>query len=202
MDPSRVLRQRANGTVKVDQNTISFESGELTNNIGMRSLPGYTKFMSTQNGYLTLNGTRVKAKILYTRIYSNNSAEMQFYETPFGLTTNWLAFWDSEGNFYHIDRTEVDKATDKYQTHQIAVKVDKDGAVSKTFDVEIVQDTESPPTTYEIEMGEPINQTINFAVGQSINKAPSNAYEWFMSEGSGEIDEAVAGYGAIEYIHN
>ena len=202
IDPSRVLRQTVSGRVTVDETTIGFETGELTNNIGMRSLPGYTKFMSTQDGMVNIDGVKVKAKILYTRIYSSNAAELQFYETPFGLTTNWLAFWDREGNFYHIDRTQVDKATDKYQTHQIGVKVAKDGGVYKTFVVEVTQGEENPPASYEIKLGAPINETVQFVAGESINKAPSNAYQWFMSEGEGQIDQSVSGYGVVEYIHN
>lgn len=201
IDPSRVLKQNVQGLIQIDQNTIDFDTSDITNNIGIRSLPGYTKFMSTGNGSLTIDGTHFNAKILYTRIYSNNSQEIQFYDTPFGLSTHWLAFWDNNGDFYHIDSTFVDNPTDKYQTHELGVVVDKDGRVSKTFDLKVESDSNNPPNTYQIQFGAPINQTLHFTTLSSINKAPSNSYSWFMSNGTGQIDN-IEGFGLAEYIHN
>jgi len=201
IDPSRVLKQSIQGTIRIDQNAINFDTGSITNNISVRSLPGYTKFMSTGNGSLTINDVSYASKILYTRIYSNNSQEIQFYDTPFGLTTHWLAFWDNNGNFYHIDSTYVDRPTDKYQTHELGVMVDKDGWVNKTFDVKVESDSSNPPNTYKIQFGTPINQTLRFTTQTSINKAPNNSYSWFMSNGVGQI-ENIEGFGLVEYIHN
>ena len=202
IDSSRVLKQNVTGKIIVDQNTMGFDTGILTNNITVRSLPGYTKFLSTGDGYLTINGTQVKAKILYTRIYSNDAKEIQFYDTPFGLTTYWLAFWDDKGNFYHIDSTNVDKPTDKYQTHQFGVKVDANGSVTKTFQVQVTNSPENPPSSFQITLGDPINQKISYTTDSSVNKAPNNSYTWFMSEGLGQIDSATPGFGVAEYIHN
>lgn len=201
IDPSRVLKQNVQGLIQIDQNNINFDTGNITNNIGVRSLPGYTKFMSTGNGSLTVNGTLFNAKILYTRIYSNNSQEIQFYDTPFGLTTYWLAFWDTNGNFYHIDSTNVDKPTDKYQTHELGVFVNQDGQVNKTFDVKVTSNSDNPPSSYQIQLGAPINRTLQFTTQSSINKAPNNSYSWFMSNGTGQI-ENISGFGLAEYIHN
>jgi hypothetical protein len=202
IDPSRVLKQTVNGKLLVDQNTIFFDTGTLTNNISIRSLPGYTKFMSNSTGNITIGGAKQKSKILYTRIYSNNSAELQFYDTPFGLTTHWLAFWDQNGNFYHLDSTNVPNPTAKYQTHQLGVKVDNLGRVSKTFQVSIQASNENPPKSYQITFGSPIDQTLELTIGASNNKAPNNTYSWFMSDVSGKVDGSISGYGAVEYIHN
>lgn len=201
IDPSRVLKQSITGKLTVGKDTIDFDTGMITNNLGIRSLPGFTKFISTSDGKLTIDGSTLPAKILYTRIYSNNSQEMQFYDTPLGLTTHWLAFWDDEGNVYHVDSTHVDKPTDKYQTHQFAVMVDQKGRVAKTFDVSIDLDSENPPKKYSIQLGEPINTNLTFAIGESINKAPNNSYTWYMSEGTGQAN-GISGYGVVEYIHN
>lgn len=201
IDPSRVLKQSVIGTLNIGDDKVSFDTGLITNNLGIRSLPGYTKFISTGVGELTIDGSKLPAKILYTSIYSNNSQEMQFYDTPLGLTTHWMAFWDEEENVYHVDSTLVAKPTDKYQTHQFGIMVDKAGKVSKTFDVNIVIDNENPPKTYKIKLGEPIFKDLTFEIGTSINKAPNNSYNWFMSEGVGEFG-GIKGFGVVEYIHN
>lgn len=201
IDPTLVLKQSATGTIRIDGNTINFDTGLLTNNIGMRSLPGYTKFMSTSDGQLTINETGVRAKILYTRIYSHYKDEMEFFQTSVGLTTNWIALWDEEGNFYHIDKTVVDQPTTNYQTHQVGVKVDAGERVTKTYDVSITSSSETPPRSYTITLGHPINQVLSFTSGISLNKAPNTSYDWFMSEGVGIVD-GTPSYGAAEYIHN
>lgn len=201
LDSSRVLKQRVQGSIKIDNNIVDFDTNTITNNIGVRSLPGHTKFMSTGNGSLTINGKQVAANILYTRIYSNDLQEIQFYDTPFGLTTHWLAFWDNQGNFYHIDSTHVDRPTAKYQTHELGVVVDKDGRVNKTFEVKMQTGSTNPPHTYQIEFGSPINKVLNFTTQSSLNKAPDNSYSWYMSNGVGWVENN-DGYGLIEYIHN
>lgn len=201
LDPSRVLKQRVQGTLKIEDNTIEFDTNTIANNIGVRSLPGYTKFMSTGNGSLIINGTSFAANILYTRIYSNNSQEIQFYDAPFGLTTHWLAFWDNQGNFYHIDSTHVDKPTTKYETHELGIMVDSDGRVTKTFEVQVQPDVATPPQVYQVKFGKPINKILNFTTHSSLNKAPSNSYSWYMSNGTGDV-ENIEGFGLVEYIHN
>lgn len=202
IDPSKVLKQSVTGKITINQNNILFNTGTLSNNIGIRSLPGYTKFMSNGIGTLTINNNEQRSKILYTRIYSNNSNELQFYDSPFGLTTHWLAFWDQDGNFYHLDSTNVAVPTAKYQSHQLGVKVDNQGRVSKTFQVTIETSNENPPKSYKISFGTPIKQTIELKIGSSNNKAPGNTYSWFMSDVTGTVDGSSSGYGAVEYIHN
>lgn len=201
IDKSRLLKQSVTGKIRLNDNQLDFDTGIITNNISVRSLPGFTKFMSTNDGILTINGNIFPAKILYTRIYSNNSEEIQFYGSSLGLTTHWLAFWDTLGNFYHVDLTVVANPTHKYQTHQFGVMVDNLGRVSKTFEILIDTSNEMPPQKYQITLGPPINKNLFFNIGKSIDKAPNNSYNWFMSEGTGQID-GVQGYGIAEYIQH
>ncbi len=196
IDESRVLKQNVVGTIKIDNNIIDFDTKTITNNITIRSLPGYTKFMSTSEGDLIINGVFYPSKILYTRIYSNNSKEIQFYDTPLGLTTYWLVFWDENGNFYHVDSTYVNNPTDIYKTHQLGVVVKNDGSVTKTFEVKVDIDNNKMPHLYNIELGSPLNKIINFIANDYINKAPNNSYNWYMSSGIGEVNNLKG-----EYIH-
>ncbi len=206
IDPSRVLKQTAQGKITINNTPVFFSTGDLKNEISMRSLPGYTKFISYGSGTLTVNGVTHNAYIAYTRIYSLNASDIQFYNEPFGLTTDYIAFWDSEDNFYHIDKTSVDKPTTKYQTHEIGVFEDKDGAVKKSFAVEIDRDSQTPPTKYTASILGSINAKLNFTRINEVNKSPNGPYKWYLGGIEGTVTnsngETLNGVGIVEYIHN
>ena len=206
IDPSRVLRQTAQGKITINSTPIFFSTGDLKNEISMRSLPGYTKFISYGSGTITVNGVARNAYVAYTRIYSLNASDIQFYNEPFGLTTDYIAFWDSNDNFYHIDKTSVDRPTPKYQTHEIGVFEDKDGAVRKAFAVRIDRDSEVPPTKYAASILGSINARLNFTRINEVNKAPNGSYKWYLGGIEGTVTnsngETLNGVGIVEYIHN
>lgn len=205
IDPSRILKQTAQGEITINNATLNFSTDVLQNEIGIRSLPGYTKFTSNGTGTLTVNGTSHPTYILYTRIYSLNASEIQFYTQPFGLTTDWIAFWDTEGNFYHIDATNVDKPTPIYQTHQLGIWENSNSAVTKTFDVGITRDSKNPPVGYSININSPINATLTFNRINSLNKAPDNSFTWYIGNIEGMVQrggKTLNGIGIAEYIHD
>lgn len=203
IDPSRVLKQSVSGAISFDNTAISYDVKNLENEIGMRSLPGYTKFMSQNTGTLTIDGNTYPAYILYTRIYSMNVSEIQFYDNSFGLTTNWIAFWDEDGNFYHLDSTDVDTATDIYDTHQIGVFSDSNRGIYKTFSTAVVKNKDG---TYNASFKSPINRSLTFALQNELDKAPDPKYTWFMGVIDGSTTDTngtkVKGYGLMEYIHD
>jgi hypothetical protein len=206
IDPSRVLRETVKGEVTINDTPITFKTDILRNEISMRSLPGYTKFMSSGTGQLTLNGKAHEMYVLYTRIYSLNAADIQFYNQPLGLTTDWIAFWDANGNFYHVDTTAVEKVTPIYQSHQVGIQEDSNGSVIKTFSVSVGRDTSNPPSNYTVIMNNPINDTVTFKRTNSLNKSPNASYSWFMSSIEGSVQRAdgqtLPGIGVAEYIHD
>lgn len=206
IDPSRVLKQTAQGEITINNTSIRFWTSVLQNEIGIRSLPGYTKFMSEGTGTLTINGLEHQAYILYTRIYSLNATEIQFYNQPFGVTTDWIAFWDTQGNFYHVDATGVDKPTQTYQTHQLGIMEDTNGAVTKTFSLSINRDAKNPPTEYSVSMNSSIGATLRFNRIDANNKAPNGSFTWYMGNIEGSVQknngESLQGIGIVEYIHN
>jgi hypothetical protein len=205
-DPSRVLKQTVQGDIAIDSNSLKFNTAILQNEIGIRSLPGYTKFMSEGSGILNANGTNYPVYVIYTRIYSLNAQEIQFYTQPFGLTTDWIAFWDNSGNFYHIDSTSVDKPTPTYQTHNLAVLKDVNGAITKSFDLSINRGTKNPPEQYSVMINNPINATLNFNRINGVNKAANSTYTWYMGDIEGTVQkengEKINGIGLVEYIHD
>ncbi len=206
IDPSRVLKESSVGEIQMDNTKIIFSTGPLENEISIRSLPGYTKFLSRGEGSLTIDGKEVPAHLLYTHIYSSNAQEIQFYNQPFGLTTDWIAFWDEEGNFYHMDATQVDKPTSTYQTHKLGIFETLQGQVTKTFDLSIERDTNNPPSSYKISLNSPINLSIDLTRTNSLNKAPDNSFTWFSGNVSGSVTKTngqkINGVGLVEYIHN
>jgi hypothetical protein len=204
IDPSRVLKQTAQGEITIGNSSVKFSMGMLENEIGIRSLPGYTKFMSQGTGTLIINGVSHQAYVLYTRIYSLNASEIQFYNDPFGLTTDWVAFWDTNGNFYHVDATSVDKPTPIYQTHQLGIMEDSTGSVTKTFNLSITRDSKNPPVQYSILMNNPIGIQLNFNRTNGVNKALDGSYTWYMGNIEGTVQRnggSLTGIGLVEYIH-
>jgi hypothetical protein len=205
-DPSRVLRQSVNGEFEVEGNQIEFETGTLQNEIGMRSIPGYTKFMSRGNGRLKINGETYDSYVLYTRIYSLNAEDIQFYDTPLGVTTDWVAFWDTAGNFYHIDKTSVQKPTSIYQTHEIAVVENSEGQVSKSFSVNATRDNPNNPSIFSMIINEPIQAHLSLTYLNQFNKYPGIPYTWILGQAAGEVlstnGTKVSGIGLVEYIHD
>lgn len=194
-DKSRVLKQDVSGNLVIRENKIGFESGILENEISIRSLPGYTKFMSEGDGKLIINNQQFDSYLLYTRIYSMNSSEIVKYNGNLGLLTDWIAFWDNQGNFYHIDSTSVDKPIPNYQPHKISILKDDSGSITKTFSVVINRDQNMPPQNYLIKIGHPINKSLQFKKYNDINKSPTGTYVWHM----GNIKNS-EGVGLVEYI--
>ncbi len=206
IDKSRVLKEKTQGEIVVDNVSIKFDTGELSNEMSLRSLPGYTKLMSRGTGLLSIDGVIAPAYIMYSRIYSQDASQIQFYSEPFGLTTSWLILWDDQGNFYHIDMTHVDKPTSIYETHQVAIVETPHDQVTKTFDViSSIDLSVSPPENYTFNLRYPLNLTLSIHRLDALNKNEGGAYEWYMGNVEAVVTladgEKVNGFGLIEYIH-
>ncbi len=205
LDPSRVLKQAITTNLSINETLLSIETGTLSNEISLRSLPGYTKFMSAGNGKLTINEIKYEVYILYTQIYSFNSSDIAFYNQPLDLTTDWVGFWDEERNFYHIDITRVKKPIPTYQTHTIGVMKDMKGNVLKTFTVNVQRNSEENPEKYSIFLNSPINTTLQFSRMNTLDKAVNNNHIWLMGIIEGSIISStgrnINGIGLVEYIH-
>ncbi len=205
VDPSKVLRQNVAGNLKIEDNEISFNSSTLENEISIRALPGYTKFSSEGKGNLIINGSTYESYILYTRIYSFDASQLVTYDGSFNLTTDWVAFWDQNGNFYHIDNTEVETTQPNYQTHSVGIFKNSAAGVLKTFNMNVERDENKPPVSYSISLNSPINKQLVFDVYSSINKSSNNSYIWYMGQIKGRVTDAngksIPGFGITEYIN-
>lgn len=204
-DQSKVLKQSVTGTIMMDNNSIKFATQTLTNEMTIRSLPGYTKFMSEGTATAVINNVSYDCYVLYTRIYSNNAAELVSYDGSFNLTTDWAAFWDTAGNFYHLDSTNVVQDIPNYKSHTIGVFKNKDGSVQKTFTLNITRDAANPPVNYTINFGTPIDHKLTLTRTNGINKYPNNSYVWYVGNVAGTVTNEKGikseGVGLIEYIN-
>ncbi len=199
LDPSRVLRQNVEIDLNAENHSIQISANNLQNEVLIRSLPGYTKLMSSSEGQVVIDGETIDVYLLYTQIFSLNSSEIQFYDRQLGVTTYWIAFWDAEGNFYHIDATDVQNQIDKYKSHKIGVKVSPEKAVVRSFDVSVVSDTAIDPQNIAAEIGTPIFENLNISRLNLNNKAPNTSYNWIMGTVTGEVSNR-SGVGLFEYI--
>lgn len=205
IDPSRVLKQSSTGALSFNSTNVTFKTGTLMNEMGIRSLPGYTKFMSAGQGSFTIDGASKEAYVLYERIYSLNEKDIQFYDTPLGVTTYWLAFWDEDGTFYHLDKSEVAKPTAIYQTHQFGLLRKADGTVTKSFDVSGSRDNDTAPRQFTFQINAPLNVTADVKVISSLNKATIPNSVWLMNNVTGTIkNDGVEkkGFGLVEIVRD
>lgn len=205
INQTRVLKEMIDGEIVVKDIVFKFDTGELQSDFAVRSLPSYTKFLSPGEGSLTIDDQHYDTYVLYSRVYSSNAAGIQFYDDPFDITTSWMAFWDIEGNFYHLDVTDVAEVADIYGDHKIGVVKYKDGLMAKTFEPVITMSGEIPPTNYTIEFPSPIDSSLVIESTHSLNKFPNSSYDWYTSMIEGKVilnsGSEINGLGIAEYIH-
>jgi hypothetical protein len=132
-----------------------------------------------------------------------NSADIQFYNQILGLTTDWLAFWDADGNFYHVDATNVTKPTNIYHSHQLGIIEDNNKAIAKYFQISTER---SSKTDYAITLSNPNQTALHLHQINQFNKAPNNSFTWYMGNVTGIVTnnkgQRSTGIGFMEYIHN
>lgn len=204
VDPSRVLRESSEISFVLNQTDFQLSTGLLANEIAIRSLPGYTKFFSNGNGTLTFGGQTHSVHLLFYRLYSQNAADIQFYTQPVGLTTDLVVFWDQADKLYVIDKSQVDKPVNDYQTHQVGFVEDKSGSVSRSFNVDVTRDSLSPPNHYIFTIQD-LGVVITLNRVKSVNKAPNGAYQWYQSLVTGSVQnngQTLSGQGTVEYIRD
>lgn len=205
-DPSRVLKQKIKGTVKTEKYMVEFSVPVITNELGIRSLEDYTVFRSEADGEIVIDNKRYESYVLYTRTYSYNSSVglVNLSKEPIGVNTDWLAFWDENGNFYNIDETIVDRMeSDPYKSHSIAVIKDANGNVQKSFELDIKVKSN---IGYNINVKDNVSRLITVNFINSIKRNPTNKFvDNKIGQVVGEVKlengETIKGIGLYEYIY-
>lgn len=204
---TRVMRQTVKGTVQLDGTEFNFNTETLNNEISVRSLPEYTKFISSASGtFKATNQNPKDAYVLYSRIYSTDAKTILVYDNDFSYKTNWLAFWGNDGSFYHFDKTQVNSTVPNYTSHAIGFETSKDGILKRTFNLSTSTDNTDNPNIINYNFDLPIYKSIQIKSENSFQKYPTIKYPWVMGYATGTIKDPngkeINGIGIYEYINN
>ncbi|QQG41960.1 MAG: hypothetical protein HYV90_01450 [Candidatus Woesebacteria bacterium] len=205
VDPTRVLKQSVSGEVQIGSNKVEFNVPEFNNELGIRSLPEYTQFRSETSGQIILNGKSYDSHVLYSRTYAYaTSISSIVVNNPVGINSDWVAFWDTDGNFYHVDKTSVDNNyKGEYKSHSIAIYKDNYGRIQKSFAFDIQKVL---TTGYKIKIPANINKNINVSFLNEIDKNVSfSPYAWTTGQVEGEVvtenGKRINGFGIYEQLY-
>lgn len=206
-DNTKVLKQNVSGQLEWGGHIISFKTDELSNNMGVRSLPEYTKFISNGSGTLSIDANATESvNVAYLRIYSNDSSKVLLDDYSEKFNTNWLLFWDSNNEFYHVDKTEVLGNIPGYTSHSIAFEIPSIGVVHRTFDLITNSDNKAKPSKITYTLNNPINKKIQINAVNAYQQYPALNYPWLIGLAKGNVELAngtkVNGVGIYEYINN
>lgn len=196
-DPSYMLRQSAFGETKFADTIIKFNLPSLNNEMPVRSSPKYTKFMSEGEGELVINEKVYPSKVLYSRVYSFDSPESLIYtDDPSGIETEWLAFWEDNGNFYSIDETIIDNKITKnsYKAHSMAIEKDKDDKIQFSFDMDLKKDYSK---NYSVNIKENINKFLDIKKINNIVNDVDESTKWYVGQ---VVARNRSGFGFFEQI--
>lgn len=203
--PTLVLKQEVAGTAQIDNNKIEFSIPVINNELGIRSMPEYTIFRSEAPSTLTINGKEYESYALYTRVYSYaSSIDLIEVSNPVGINTDWVAFWDTNGNFYNIDKTSVDQNyKGEYKSHSIAIYKDNEGKVQKSFDTNVQKKQNNG---YKIDIFEKINTSLNLDILNTTSKNTGNSpYTWNTGQIKGSVvnknGKTIQGFGIYEQLY-
>ena len=203
IEQSRVTGEIISGQAIVDGWSINFATDRLENEMTVRSWPGYTKFLSSSHGTITISGRTMAAKVAYTQIYSMNTDEIQFANTHLPLESMYAMFWDEAGNFYHIDVTDVDTPTPVYDSHRLGIWKNPAGQITRIDQVDLDLDQKVPPTHYHAVLPLPIVSQLELNTINSLPKSNRANTHWYLQlvEGTATHDgHQHEGFGYLEYI--
>lgn len=203
-DPSLVLKQSVKIESEIDGSIIELDIPLIENEMGVRSLSSYTIFRSETETTVIIDGQEHEAYVLYDRMYSFNAdLRLVARSDSYNISTDWVAFWDEEGNFYNTDETVVSKnQDDPYKSHSIAILKDNLDRVYKSFNVSMFRTEEE---SYKVNIESDINKEIESKIITSYPRNSKNPevnnkigiLEGFVKLNNGK---SVKGIGFFEYI--
>ena len=190
--------------IELEERMISFSSPNLQNEISVESLPGSTKFIYQGEGAITIDGGVEEVYILHTRSYSFNAIDLAFFNSPENLTSNFIAFWDEEGEFYYVDTHTTKNPTSAIQTRSVGIKENARGVVSKTERLNLNFQQRDGVNEFVTRFEAPISEQLRLTFYRALNKAENRTYSWTLTNATGSSVKAegrtVKGIGIVEYI--
>lgn len=197
-------REENMATILIENQEVAFTSTDLTNEISVESLPGSTKFIYQGEGSITVDNESHEVYILHTRSYSFNAIDLAFFNSPQNLNSNFVSFWDEEGDFYYVDTHSTKNPTSPVQTREVGIKEDVRGIVSKTERIIPSFQQKNGVNEFTLRLDQPIGEQLQLIFFRPLNKAENNSYTWTLSNATGTSVKAegrtVKGIGIVEYI--
>lgn len=189
-------------TVMLENQTVKITSPIMKDEISIQSLPGSTKFVYQGNGSIFVDDETESAHIFYARTYSFNASDLSFLGKPETLSSQWAVFWDAEGNFYHLDAVKTPNAQTAIQDRQIGIKQTLQKVITRTSSA--AARTQNPGPQYIVTLNDPIQETIQYPLTNSVNKSDKKSYQWILGTGTGSLirsqGRTVKGLGVYEFI--
>lgn len=202
---TRQANDEALAEVTVDTANVSIFSSDLGNEISMQSLPGSSKFVYQGKGSIDTGTGKEEAYVFYAKTYSFNAIDLTFLTNPEAMISNWMIFWDNEGNFYHIDEQKTEQPKSAIENQKVAVKESATRSVQKLGDFTAsIKTLRDKTQVYFVKYGKPIEDELELNFSNIVNKSDKKTYTWILSTAEGRVvmneGRSVPGVGLFEYI--
>ncbi len=112
------------GNFLLNGNLFVLDIPSISTPMVIRGESNFVKFGGTThvNGpYLKINETAVDSYVALMKGFAKNYPAV--YIEELGINTTWLAFWDKDWNFYHLDKTLVKNPSPDYTPHEFFSKI-------------------------------------------------------------------------------
>ena len=102
-----------------DDTVVTVSVPEIFTNMVIRSEHEYLKFggsTTSVDTYVSIDNTKLPSQVGLLKRYKKtfNGTDISSLD----VTTDWMMFWDENGNFYHLDKTDVGVPNDEYPPHE------------------------------------------------------------------------------------
>lgn len=129
------------GTVLFEGKPLSFTVSGLQGDFITRDSAVYTRYQSVGTGTVMFNNKIIPVRVLSEGVHSSDFSKQIFFEgsDKIETVTRQFILWDSGGNFYMIDQSQVTSNTPEYPSHTwLLYKNTTDGYAKKGFTSNII----------------------------------------------------------------
>lgn len=170
-EEDRSTRKEIEFRTNFDGEIANIVISDLTGDFIVKDAPDYTRFISTGIADVEINGEVFSVNAMSDRIISDDYSKSIFWDTRDELehTTHSIMLWDDVGNFYLIDKTDVNSAPKNtpYAPHEWVIHKDIDGGYTQKafdFDMNFELTEDKLPASWLIEIPDIKDSYINLEV--------------------------------------
>lgn len=161
-----------NGIVKTENETITFIVPEIHTHMTVRAEDDYSKFGGATNSASAGFTVGAESFESYAALLAGyNSQEDVPDWMSLGVHTDWLMYFDKNWNFYHLDKTSVDKFSSAYASHSFF-------ATSFGDTVDYIQDFDITGSTPVFSVTSSGLKKLNLTLGEKFNRIDYNGTSW------------------------